>query len=58
MNRLWDYNASGGGPLKREATLYQPFIAADAIKKVDTVRSTQWNADWSNSTSRGSTNST
>ena len=26
------------------ATLYQPFIAADAIKKVDTVRSTQWNA--------------
>jgi hypothetical protein len=26
------------------ATLYQPFIAADAIKKVDTVRSTQWDA--------------
>lgn len=26
------------------ATLYQDFIAPDAIKKADTVRSTQWNA--------------
>jgi hypothetical protein len=26
------------------ATLYQPFIASDAVKKVDTVLSTQWDA--------------